>query len=155
MPANLLIGLSGWFPSSKGCYGLLDNVDPSKPKQFPLRWSGPSPHPTLSRKFLVASCAEDSPLSFHPSSPVLVAQEREMAREDPSIKEYDPSFSSSFLFFFSDHQSSKRLSSRPVKIKGAFVIWVKKENEVNKSLNVFLNFMHSSICTSFFLIWTN
>lgn len=66
MPANLLIGLSGWFPSSKPWYGLLDNVDPSKPKQFPLCWSHSSLH-HLFKEIPVASCAEDSLFSFHPS----------------------------------------------------------------------------------------
>lgn len=62
MPANLLIGLSGWFPSSKPGCGLLDNVDPSKPEQFPLCWSRPSTlyillH--LSKEIPVVSYAED------------------------------------------------------------------------------------------------
>lgn len=63
MPANLLIGLSGWFPSSKPGRGLLDNVDPSKPEQFTLLLiSPPSQHP--SKEILDAFYGEDSPISF-------------------------------------------------------------------------------------------
>lgn len=63
MPANLLIGLSGWFPSSKPGCGLLDNVDPSKPEQFPLCRSRPH-RAALSRKFSPPLAARIPPFFF-------------------------------------------------------------------------------------------